>query len=76
MKTKLWIEQLQKLDPEKELYFHYTENNEDWGYCAPEPKIGTTNLIKSKYEDNYLIYDNDGLNESGADLGECNTVKI
>ena len=73
MKTKDWIKQLQKLDPEKELYFNYTQNGEDWGYCIPEPTIKAEELAEKKYNGQWLIYaDTDG----GKSLGLCNTVII
>lgn len=73
MKTKDWIKQLQKLDPEKELYFHFTENGEDWGYYIPEPDIKVEGLEKRKYDGQWLIYEDEG---EGKSLGLCNAVSI
>ncbi len=73
MKTKDWIKQLQKLDPEKELYFCYMENDEDWGYSIPKPDIQEIQLEKRKYSGNWLVYEDEG---EGKSLGICNTVSI
>lgn len=73
MKTKDWIKQLQKLDPEKELYFHYDECDQDWGYCVPTPIIKARRLVKDKFDSQYLIYE-DAI--EGKKLGLCNTVRI
>ena len=73
MKTKDWIKELQKLDPEKELYFHYDECGEDWGYSVPTPIIEARRLTKDKYNGQWLIYD-DWI--EGKKLGLWNTVRI
>mgnify|MGYP001561545920 CR=1 FL=1 len=75
MKTKEWIAKLQKLDQEKELYFH-VGGDEDWGYYIPNPRIQAQNLCKSKYEKQWLIYDEMIAEEEAKPLGLCNTVDI
>jgi hypothetical protein len=73
MKTKQWIKELSKLNPEKELYFHINgDGGEDWGCYIPNPIIEVQVLAKKKYSGRMLIYE-DG---EGKSLGECNVVTL
>lgn len=74
MKTKDWIKQIQKLDPEKELYIKcYLCGDEDWGYVKAEPEIEVLDLEKRKYDGQTLIYDDEG---EGKSLGSCNVLSL
>lgn len=76
MKVKDWINELEKLDPEQELYFHQRGlTGADWGYIITHPTFETQRLEKIVRMTIGLIYPEQG-RKKAKPLGECATFKM
>ena len=70
MKVKDWIKELEKLDPEDELYV----DNDGWGFQALTPVSQKRDLIKNiVYKRSFIREDNGG---KGEPMGKCSTLKL
>lgn len=76
MKVKDWIKELQKLDPEKQLYYRQRgDNGEDWGYVISTPYFETILLEKVVKMKVGFIYPAEE-RKNATSLGECATLNM
>ena len=75
MKTKDLIKQLQKLDPESEIYRSSDENDDGEIYLSPFILVKEVTVVKGRFEFCYIPPDNNLINYNSESLAKVWTIQ-